>query len=109
MGVSGGPLSRSTRLLAASLAGGLHLALQVGLYVLAFAVGPAGATREILGISLYGITSVVTFPFVPLAERLGWPGVGMLAFPLNSLAWAGGLYVLLGLTARVLLRRARDQ
>jgi hypothetical protein len=87
------------------VAGGVHLALQIGLYGAAFVVGPAGATRELLGISLYGITSVVTFPFVPLAMRLGWSGVGVLAFALNSAAWAACLYLALGLAAR--LRRGR--
>lgn len=93
-------LSRSKRLLVAALAGGFHLLLQAGLYALGFALGPEGATREVLGISLYGVTSVVTFPFVPLVERLGWSGLGLLALPANSAAWAGGLYLALGLAPR---------
>jgi hypothetical protein len=71
-------------------------------------VGPDGATREILGISLYGIATVVTFPFVYLAERLGWSGTGMLALPLNSVAWAGCVYVALGLVAHRGGRGERD-
>jgi len=92
--------SRSRRLLAASLAGGIHFALQVGLYGLAFVVGPEGVTREVLGVTLYDVTSVVTFPFVYLSERLGSPGFGMLAFPLNSGAWGGCLYLALTLASR---------
>ncbi len=67
--------------------GGLHFALQIVLYALGFAVGPEAATREVLGVSLHGIAVVVTFPFVTLAERLQWSGVGIAAFLLNSVAW----------------------
>jgi hypothetical protein len=58
--------------------------------------------------SLYGIASVVTFPFVHLAERMGWPGLGMAVLPLNSAAWAGGLYLALSLLARLGRRGAGD-
>ena len=93
--------SRSTRLLVAALFAAAHLAAQFGLYALAFAVGPESATREILGVSLYGIASVVTFPFVFLAERFGWAWIGLPALLLNSAAWAGALYLVLGLVARL--------
>lgn len=91
------------RLRAAVVFGAVHLALQLGVYVLGFAVGPGGATHEVVGISLYGIASVLTFPFVFLAERLGSLGqrLGLLVFPLNSATWAGALYLALGLVAHV--------
>ncbi len=78
------------------------------MYAIGFVVGPSGATRECLGISLYGIASVLTFPFVPLASHLGWP-LGILVFPLNSGAWAACFYLLLGLAAHLAKRRARDR
>ena len=87
----------------------IHFGLQIGLYALAFAVGPEGATREVHGVSLYGIATVVTFPFVFLAERMGWPGFGMLALPLNSGAWGGCLYLALCLVARLGGSEPRDQ
>ena len=95
--------------MAAALAGAIHFALQLGLYALSFAVGPEGVTREVLGVSLYDIAKVVTFPFVHLAERLGWSGTGMVALPLNSTAWAACLYVALSLAARLGARPDRDR
>jgi len=44
---------------------------------------------------------VVTFPFVHLAERSGWPGLGMAALPLNSLAWGGAAWLLLTVADRL--------
>lgn len=72
-------------------------------------MGPEGATHEILGVSLYGIANVLTFPFVHLAERLGWPGTGMLALPLNSAAWAACLYIALSFAARLGTRPDRNR
>ncbi|MGZ6098796.1 MAG: hypothetical protein ACXWLL_10405 [Myxococcaceae bacterium] len=94
---------RERHVWAAVVFGAVHLALQLGVYVLAFAVGPGGATHEVLGISLYGIASVLTFPFLSVAERLGSLGqrLGLLVFPLNSATWACGLYLALGLVAHV--------
>jgi hypothetical protein len=85
---------------AAGLAAALHLALQVGIYALGFAAGSKADTWRVLGVSLYGIASVLTLPFVPIAERLGWSGIGLLLVPLNSIAWGGSLYLALGLAAR---------
>ena len=73
----------------------------MGLYALGFALGPQAAERQVLGISLYGVTSAVTFPLVPLAERLGWSGTGMLVLPLNSLVWGAGAYAVAGVVQRV--------
>ena len=95
------PTTRAARLLAGGLVAGIHLGLQFGLYAVGFAVGPEWATREFLGVSLYGIAAVVTFPFVHLAEQSGWPGLGMVALPLNSLAWGGAVWLLLGLADRL--------
>ena len=87
--------------MAAVLFAAAHFVTQVGLYALAFAVGPERATREVLGISIYGVASVVTFPFVYLAERLEWTWLGMPALLLNSATWAGTLYFVLALVERL--------
>ncbi len=100
-------LPRSTRFRIAALAGAIHLGLQGAVYVLGFAVGPEGTGRELLGVSLYEVAEVLTFPFVPLAEALRWTTLGILAFPLNSIAWAVVVYLALGVAARLLHPRDR--
>jgi hypothetical protein len=88
-------------MIAAGLVAALHFALQIGIYALGFALGPEAVTRHVLGVSLYGIAGVLTLPFVPLAERFGWSGLGMLLLPLNSAAWGVSLYLALSLAARL--------
>lgn len=71
-----------------------HFVLQIFLYALGFAVGPAAATREVLGMSLYGVAALVTFPIVTLAERLELSGIGVTALLLNSAVWGGAFRLL---------------
>jgi hypothetical protein len=97
------------RIIAAGLVAASHFSLQLAIYALGFAVGPEAATREVLGVSLYGIASVLTFPLVRLAERLEWSGIGVLLLPLNSAAWGASVYLALGFCAGLGRRRHEGQ
>ncbi len=87
----------------ASLVAAFHFVAQAGLYAVGFAVGPGGVERKVLGVSIHGMASVVTFPLVPLVERLGGSGVGLVVLPLNSAVWGACAFVVIravrGLTA----------
>ncbi len=75
--------------------GAIYYILQVFLYVFSLALGPEAATRKTLQISLYGLVTVLTFPFVYLLEKLQWSGWGLSAFFLNSLFWSAIFYLIL--------------
>jgi hypothetical protein len=85
---------------AATMCGAAHFFLQVSVYVFGFALGPAGTTRKVIGISFYDAAVVITFPFVYLAEHFQWNALGIGAFPLNSLLWTCVVYVILWATRR---------
>jgi hypothetical protein len=87
------------RLRVAAIAGLVHCAMQFLVYVIAFAVGPDGATAERGGVSLYGIAEVLTFPVVWFAERsaLQLPALGIVYLLANSAVWAAAAYALLRL------------
>lgn len=79
----------------AMVLGVAHFFLQISVYATAFALGPTMMTRKTLGVSFYDVAVVIAFPFVYLAEHFEWKALGTLAFPLNSLVWAGAAYVIL--------------
>ncbi len=80
---------------AAMVCGAVHFFLQILLYVVGFAAGPALTTRKAMGVSFYDAVVVITFPLVYLAERFQWKALGAGAFPLNSFVWASAIYVIL--------------
>ncbi len=86
--------------------GCIHFISQISLYALGFALGPGMTSRTVLGISLYDAAAVITFPFVFLAEKYQWSGLGIGAFFLNSVAWACVFYGILAATRK--LARAGD-
>ncbi|MBN2059558.1 MAG: hypothetical protein JW882_03990 [Deltaproteobacteria bacterium] len=89
----------------AILFGCIHFFLQVSVYISAFALGPAIVTRRVLGISLYDVAVIITFPFVYLFEKLQWSGFGIGVFVLNSVVWAGIFYLALVAMARKATKR----
>jgi hypothetical protein len=93
-------MEKSLMVRVAAIVGVAHFFSQIGVYVVAAAVGPEAAVREIAGVSLYRMAEVLTFPTVYLAERLAWSGIGALAFVLNSLVWALAAYAVLRLLGR---------
>jgi len=78
----------------AVILGAANLLAQLVVFIIAFALGPAYATRKVLGISLYDVASLVTFPFVYLAEQYQWKTLGMAVFLLNSTVWAGVAFII---------------
>ncbi|MGA7180498.1 MAG: hypothetical protein WBX11_13040 [Thiobacillaceae bacterium] len=104
-GVNGRSIMGSLKI--AVVFGAANFLAQLVVYIIGFALGPANTTRNVLGISLYDVASVITFPFVYLAEQYQWKTLGMAVFLLNSMVWAGVAFIIFWVK-EAFKRRLRD-